>query len=77
MHEDALRKEFTHQAASFGQSPAMTSAQTLGALVELVPEKSGGRWIDVACGPGVVSRAIAGRVGSVSGVDLTPGHCPR
>ena len=72
MHEDALREEFTHQAASFGQSPAMTSAQTLGALVELVPEESGGRWIDVACGPGVISRAIAGKVGSVSGVDLTP-----
>lgn len=72
MHEDALRQEFTHQAASFGRSPAMTSAQTLGALVELVPEDPGARWIDVACGPGVVSRAIAEKVGSVAGVDLTP-----
>lgn len=72
MHEDALREEFTHQAASFGQSPAMTSAQTLGALVELVPEDPQARWLDVACGPGVVSRAMATKVGSVTGVDLTP-----
>jgi ubiquinone/menaquinone biosynthesis C-methylase UbiE len=72
MHEDAVREEFTYQATSFGQSPAMTSAQTLGALVELVPENPQARWIDVACGPGVISRAMAGKVGSVSGVDLTP-----
>ncbi|HEX3173000.1 MAG TPA: class I SAM-dependent methyltransferase [Solirubrobacterales bacterium] len=72
MHEDALREEFTFQAPSFGQSQAMTSAQTLDALVKLVPEESQARWIDVACGPGIISRAMAGRVGSVSGVDLTP-----
>ncbi len=72
MHEDAIREEFTFQATSFGQSPAMTSAQTLDALVELVPEEPRARWVDVACGPGVISRAMAGKVGSVSGVDLTP-----
>jgi SAM-dependent methyltransferase len=72
MHEDAVREEFTYQATSFGQSAAMTSAQTLGALVELVPEDPQAGWIDVACGPGVVSRGIAGKVGSVSSVDLTP-----
>lgn len=72
MHEDALREEFTRQAMSFGRSEALTSAQTLGALVELVPEDPRAQWIDVACGPGVVTRAMAERVGSVSGVDLTP-----
>jgi SAM-dependent methyltransferase len=72
MYEDSIREEFTHQSRSFGNSPAMTSAETLGALVELVPEEREARWIDVACGPGVVSRGIAGRVGSVSGIDLTP-----
>ncbi len=71
-HEEAIRAEFTHQAQSFGRSAAMTSAQTLDALIELVPEDAGAAWIDVACGPGVISRAIACRVGSVSGIDLTP-----
>jgi SAM-dependent methyltransferase len=72
MYEDSIRTEFTRQSRSFGTSPAMTSAETLGALIELIPEDAGGDWIDVACGPGVVSRATAARVGSVTGVDLTP-----
>lgn len=72
MYEDSIRAEFTHQSRSFGTSPAMTSAETLGALVEMVPEDSSAKWIDVACGPGVVSRALASGVGSVLGVDLTP-----
>lgn len=72
MYEDSIRAEFTHQSSSFGKAAVMTSAETLGALVELVPEDGQARWIDVACGPGVVSRAIADRVGSVRGVDLTP-----
>lgn len=72
MYEDSIRAEFTHQSRSFGASPAMTSAEMLGALMELIPEGGGGEWIDLACGPGIVSRAIASRVGSVKGVDLTP-----
>jgi 2-polyprenyl-3-methyl-5-hydroxy-6-metoxy-1,4-benzoquinol methylase len=71
-HEDSIREEFTHQSRSFGRAMAMTSAQTLGAVIELVPEEPESRWIDVACGPGVISRATAARVGSVTGVDLTP-----
>jgi len=72
MYEDSVREEFTHQSRSFGNSAAMISAQTLGALIELVPEDGEADWIDVACGPGVISRAMASRVGSVNGVDLTP-----
>lgn len=72
MYEDSIREEFTHQSQSFGDSAAMSSAQTLGVLAELVPADPKARWIDVACGPGVVSRALAARVGTVTGVDLTP-----
>jgi SAM-dependent methyltransferase len=72
MYEDSIREEFTHQSGSFGKAAVMTSAETLGALVELVPEDASARWIESACGTGLVSRALAGRVGSVTGVDLTP-----
>lgn len=72
MYEDSIREEFTHQSRSFGAAAAMSSAQTLGVLTELVPADSKARWLDVACGPGVVSRAVAVRVGTVTGVDLTP-----
>ncbi len=71
-HGDAIRAEFTHQSSSFGRAAVMTSAETLGALVEIVPEDAAGAWVDLACGPGLVTRAVAGRVGSVLGLDLTP-----
>jgi SAM-dependent methyltransferase len=72
VYEESIQEEFTHQADSFAGSPAMNAAEILGALVELAPEDSGARWLDVACGPGLVSRALAPHVGSVLGVDLTP-----
>ncbi len=64
--------EFTHQAESFNQSAVMRSADTLDVLVDALPATPGDRWIDVACGPGLVTRAMAGRVGEAVGVDLTP-----
>jgi SAM-dependent methyltransferase len=72
MYEDSIRKEFTHQSQSFGKAAVMTSAETLGALVELAPADASARWLEPACGTGLVSRALAGKVGSVVGVDLTP-----
>ena len=72
MYEDSIREEFTRQSGSFGKAAVMTSAETLGALVELVPADAEARWLESACGTGLVSRALAGKVGSVTGVDLTP-----
>jgi SAM-dependent methyltransferase len=72
MYEESIRDEFTHQTDAFARSPAMTAAATLGSLVELVPADPAARWLETACGPGIVSRGIAARVGSVRGVDLTP-----
>jgi SAM-dependent methyltransferase len=72
MYEDSIRGEFSHQADSFAASQAMGSSETLGSLAELVPEDPAARWADFACGPGLVTRAIAPRVGAVEGFDLTP-----
>jgi ubiquinone/menaquinone biosynthesis C-methylase UbiE len=71
-HATSIRDEFAHQADSFAGSPAMSLAETLDAVVELVPADPAARWLEVACGPGLIARAMAGRVGSVRGVDLTP-----
>lgn len=49
----------------------MRSQETLGALIDLLPTDDRQGWIDVACGPGLVARALAPRVGAVVGVDLT------
>jgi SAM-dependent methyltransferase len=50
----------------------MSLAETLDAVVDLVPVDAGARWTELACGPGLIARAMAPRVGSVTGFDLTP-----
>ena len=50
----------------------MRSADTLGRLLDLIPAAAGERWLDAACGPGLVARGLAARVGEVHGVDMTP-----
>lgn len=72
MYEESIRAEFTHQTESFARNEVAKMAETLGSLVELVPEDPEAKWLEVACGPGAISRALAPRVGHVHGVDLTP-----
>jgi len=69
---DTVVREFTHQSESFNAAPAMRSADTLGRLLDLIPAAAGERWLDAACGPGLVARGLAPRVGRVEGVDVTP-----
>jgi SAM-dependent methyltransferase len=71
-HSTQVRDEFAHQADSFARSPGMSLAETLGVVVDLAPADADARWVDLACGPGLVSRGLAPRVGSVAGFDLTP-----
>ncbi len=71
-HSGAIRDEFAHQAESFARSPTMSLGTTLDVLVDLVPEDPGALWVETACGPGLIARAMAPRVGSVVGIDLTP-----
>jgi SAM-dependent methyltransferase len=72
MYEESIRDEFTHQTDTFARAGALQAAETLGALVELAPADPQARWLEVACGPSTVGRAVAARVGSLHGVDLTP-----
>jgi SAM-dependent methyltransferase len=72
VYEDSIREEFTHQSESFARSAAMRSADMLGSIVELVPADAGATWLEVACGPGLIARQVAGRIGAIHGVDLTP-----
>ncbi|HEX5556768.1 MAG TPA: class I SAM-dependent methyltransferase [Gaiellales bacterium] len=72
MEPDQVVREFTHQSESFNRAPVMRSADTLGRLVDLIPAAPGERWLDAACGPGLVARGLAPRVGEVHGVDMTP-----
>jgi SAM-dependent methyltransferase len=71
-HSTSIRDEFAHQADAFARSPTMTLAATLGVVVDLAPTDPAARWVEIACGPGLIARAMAPRVGSVLGLDLTP-----
>jgi SAM-dependent methyltransferase len=72
MYEDSIRSEFTHQTESFARNRIATAAETLGVVVDLVPEDPEASWLEVACGPAAISRALAAKVGRVTGIDLTP-----
>lgn len=72
MHSDAIVQEFTRQSAAFNAAPVMRSAETLQSLLDAIPgEAAGDDWLEVACGPGLISRALAPKVRRVVGVDLT------
>jgi SAM-dependent methyltransferase len=70
--EDTVVREFTHQSEAFNAAAAMRSEEALGRLLELIPAAPPERWLDSACGPGLVARGLAARVGEVHGVDMTP-----
>jgi SAM-dependent methyltransferase len=72
MYEESIRAEFTHQTESFARNRVATAAETLDVVVDLVPEDPEAGWLEVACGPAVISRALAAKVGQVRGIDLTP-----
>lgn len=64
--------EFTHQAESFAASAVARSSSTLSELLRLAAPRAGDRWLEVACGPGIISRRLAGEVAEVHGIDVTP-----
>jgi SAM-dependent methyltransferase len=72
MTREEIIGEFTHQAETFGVSTVAQSSRTLDELLRLAAPRAGQRWLEVACGPGIISRRLAGEVAEVHGVDLTP-----
>lgn len=70
--QGAIVAEFTHQADAFARAAVYQLAATLDALIAALPLAPDQRWLDVACGPGIVTRAVGGRVREVVGVDITP-----
>lgn len=69
--------EFSHQVDRFAAAPVMHSRATLDAFLDLVPTRPDDVFLDVACGPGIVARALVRRVKRVVGTDLTPAMLER
>jgi SAM-dependent methyltransferase len=70
--DEMIRTEFTYQPETFNTSAVARSAQTLDELVHLAGPQVDERWLEVACGPGLISRRLAPQVREVHGVDMTP-----
>jgi SAM-dependent methyltransferase len=63
---------FTAQAESFNSSPVATDGGLLDAILALAQPRSDERWLEAACGPGLIARRLAPHVTAVDGYDLTP-----
>ena len=71
MNQDDIRASFSKQAVRFAKNQAISNADWLSEIVELgriLPE----HWVlDLGCGTGLLTRAIARKTGKVIGLDLT------
>lgn len=71
-HEKRVRDEFTRQAETFSASSAITDATLTQRFIDALSEAARGSVLDVACGPGILSAAIAKSARDVVAFDLTP-----
>ena len=69
---ERITAAFTRQADGFNRSLAATHADLLDAIAAVCAPEASDRWLEAACGPGVIARRLAPSVASVHGVDLTP-----
>ncbi|GIJ49180.1 putative methyltransferase YcgJ [Virgisporangium aliadipatigenens] len=72
-HDDLVRREFARQAETF-EDARVNAAFTahLERLVDFAAPSTEDVCLDVACGTGLVARALGGRVRHVNAFDLTP-----
>lgn len=71
-HLQRVRQEFTRQAGQFATAAAVTRDDLVRRFVDAVPAGPDSVVLDVACGPGIVTAALAPRVREVVAFDLTP-----
>ncbi|MGH7066939.1 MAG: class I SAM-dependent methyltransferase [Acetobacteraceae bacterium] len=71
-HLQRVQQEFTRQARTFGSAPEVTDAALTRRFVDALGDAAAGLVLDVACGPGIISAALAATARAVLALDLTP-----
>lgn len=71
-HQRLIEEAFTEQASTFNSSAVANADSILNAIIELAEPQPSERWLEAACGPGIISRRLAPLVNVVHGIDLTP-----
>lgn len=69
---DRVRERFTRTAEQFARFSLSTRAEEAELLVRLAAPRGAERALDLACGPGTFTRALASRVRFLLALDLTP-----
>ncbi|MGH7118573.1 MAG: class I SAM-dependent methyltransferase [Acetobacteraceae bacterium] len=67
-----VQQEFTRQAGTFATAPQITDAALTRRFVDALGSAATGRILDVACGPGIITEAVAATARAVVAFDLTP-----
>ena len=71
-HEQQILDQFTKQAEPFALAPSHSTEESLRVLLETAEVNADDEVLDVACGPGIVSCALAAIAGHVTGLDVVP-----
>lgn len=71
-HSDRVTQEFARQAEAFASAPVVTDEALTARIACAVSPSMRGRTLDLACGPGILTEALARTGGEVVGFDLTP-----
>jgi ubiquinone/menaquinone biosynthesis C-methylase UbiE len=71
-HVERVKEEFTRQAGTFAAAAAITDDQLTRRFSEAVGPNGAGIILDVACGPGIITAALAGQAREVVALDVTP-----
>ena len=70
--QSRIREEFARQAESLSVAPVFTDAEVLEKIRAATDPKKTMKILDLGCGPGIVSAALAPHVREVVAFDITP-----
>jgi ubiquinone/menaquinone biosynthesis C-methylase UbiE len=70
-HTARVREQFERQARAYAENEVVRDERLLGFLVKVAGVGPADRVLDLACGPGYLTLALAARAARVVGVDVT------
>jgi ubiquinone/menaquinone biosynthesis C-methylase UbiE len=70
-HDEIVCSEFARQAATFSRAAKLAAAEITEAVAVALGSQRGGRVLDLACGPGILTEALLGTGALPVGLDLT------
>ena len=76
-HQSSIRHEFTRQADTMSAAAVFTDQDILARIRDAAGLTPASRVLDLACGPGIVTAALAPYAGAVTALDLTPAMVAR